>query len=130
VYWQSQQRDDAGDPAADGPFETRQVSWADMTALNRMIKVPLQLTAGRDGDTGVTVRLRNTTDRVAFFERAEILAARDGDEILPIRYSDNYVTVFPGETVEVHGTVPDGGPRPDWVRVSGYNTVAQVVAIS
>ena len=33
---------------------------------------------------------------------------RDGDEILPIEYSDNYVTVFPGETVEVHGVIPTG----------------------
>lgn len=129
VYWQSQQRDDPGDPGADGPFETRQVSWADMTALNRMAKVPLQVSADRDGDDGVTIRLRNATDRIAFFERAEILAAEGGDEILPVRYSDNYVTVFPGETVEVHGTVPDAAPRPDRVRVTGYNTVAQVVPI-
>ena len=43
---------------------------------------------------------------MAFFERAEILGAPDDDEILPIEYSDNYVTVFPGETVEVHGVVP------------------------
>lgn len=129
VYWQSQRPDDAGDPAADGPFETRQVGWADMTALNRMAKVPLQVSAERTGGGGVIVRLRNPTGRIAFFERAEILAARDGDEILPIRYSDNYVTVFPGEIVEVHGTIPDGGPRPEWVRVSGYNTAAQVVPI-
>lgn len=129
VYWQSQQRDDAGDPAADGPFETRQVSWADMTALNRMTKVPLEVGAERNGDNGVIVRLRNTSDRVAFFERAEILATRDGDEILPIRYGDNYVTVFPGEVVEVRATTSAGGARPEWVRVSGYNTAAQVVPI-
>lgn len=129
VYWQSQQRDDAGDPATDGPFETRQVSWADMTALNRMPRVALQLGAERNRHGGVTVRLRNPTDRIAFFERAEILAGSGGDEILPIRYSDNYVTVFPGETVEVYATVPEGGPEPGWVRVSGYNTAAQVVPI-
>ena len=128
VYWQSQQRDDPGDPAADGPFETRQVSWADMTPLNRMTKVPLQVSAARRGGD-IAIRLANATDRIAFFERAEVLAARDGDEILPITYSDNNVTVFPGETVELLGTVPDGGPRSEWVRVSGYNTAAQVVPI-
>lgn len=129
VYWHSQQRDDSGDPAADGPFENRQVVWADMTALNRMTKVALQISADRHGDDAVTIRLRNSTERVAFFERAEILATREGDEILPIQYSDNYVTVFPGETVEVHGTLPAGSPRPEWIRVSGYNTEAQVAAI-
>ena len=100
-----------------------------MTALNRMAKVPLQVSAERIGVDEVAVRLRNTTGRIAFFERAEILATRDGDEILPIRYGDNYVTVFPGEVVEVHATTSAGGPRPEWVRVSGYNTAALVVPI-
>lgn len=129
VYWHSQQRDDAAQPADDGPFETRQTSWADMTALNRMAKVPLDISAERAGEHDVAIRLRNTTNRVAFFERAEILATRDGDEILPIQYTDNYVTVFPGETVEVHGTTFARAPRAEWVRVSGHNTPAQVVPI-
>lgn len=33
---------------------------------------------------------------IAFFERVEVMSTRDGDKILPIEYSDNYVTVFPG----------------------------------
>ena len=36
IYWQSQQRDDLGDPTNDWAFELKQVSWADMTALNWM----------------------------------------------------------------------------------------------
>ena len=47
VYWQSQQRDDLGDPKNDWAFELKQVSWADMTALNWMPRVPLQVTAQR-----------------------------------------------------------------------------------
>jgi exo-1,4-beta-D-glucosaminidase len=66
---------------------------------------------------------------VAFFERAEILNAADGDEILPIEYSDNYVTVFPGETVELHGVVPTDRTAANFVRVSGYNTPPTVVPI-
>ncbi|MGZ6779957.1 MAG: hypothetical protein ACXVGO_13270, partial [Mycobacterium sp.] len=69
------------------------------------------------------------TQRVAFFERAEILNAPDGDEILPIEYSDNYVTVFPGETVELHGTVPTDRTKANWVRVAGYNSPSAVVPI-
>ena len=121
VYWQSQQRDDVGDPTNDWAFELKQVSWANMTALNWMPKVPLQVSAQRtdaDGENGVTIRLHNPTDNVAFFERAEILGAPDGDEILPIEYSDNYVTVFPGETVEVRGVVPTDRTTANWVRVA------------
>ena len=53
----------------------------------------------------------------------------DGDEILPIEYSDNYVTVFPGETVELHGVVPTDRTVANWVRVAGYNTPPVVVPI-
>jgi exo-1,4-beta-D-glucosaminidase len=108
------------------------VSWADMTALNWMPRVPLQVSAQRTdaaGENGVTIRLKNPTGRVAFFERAEILSGPDGDEILPIEYSDNYVTVFPGETVDVHGVVPRDGTVANWVRVAGYNSPPVVVPI-
>jgi exo-1,4-beta-D-glucosaminidase len=75
------------------------------------------------------IRLQNSTSRVAFFERAEILSTSDGDEILPIQYDDNYVTVFPGETVEIRGVVPPNGPGASWVRVAGYNTSPVTVPI-
>ena len=57
------------------------------------------------------------------------MTAPDGDEILPIEYSDNYVTVFPGETVELHGVVPTDRTVANWVRVAGYNTPPMVVPI-
>lgn len=131
VYWQSQQRDDVGGPRNDAAFELKQVSYADMTALNWMPKAPLQVTARRSpvGDRAVTLSLRNPSAQVAFFERAEIMTAHDGDEILPVEYSDNYVTVFPGETVELRGVVSSEGPAANWVRVSGYNTAPVIVPI-
>jgi len=103
-----------------------------MTALNWMPRIPLQVSAQRtdaDGQNGVTIRLHNPTKRVAFFERAEILGSKTGDEILPIEYSDNYVTVFPGETVDVHGVVPTDRTQANWVRVAGYNSAPVVVPI-
>jgi exo-1,4-beta-D-glucosaminidase len=132
VYWQSQQLDDLGDPRNDSAFELSQTSWADMTALDAMPRVPLEVSARRPPGAGanrVAIRLHNPTRRIAFFERAEILSARDGDEILPIEYSDNYVTVFPGEAVEIDGVIPTSGPAANWVRVAGHNTPPAVVAI-
>jgi exo-1,4-beta-D-glucosaminidase len=131
VYWQSQQLDDVGDPRNDSAFELNQTSWANMTGLNTMARVPLDVTAVRasnPGDNRVTIRLHNPSQQVAFFERAELTATADGDEILPIEYSDNYVTVFPGETVEVQGQ-PWSGVAANWVRVTGYNTPPVVVAV-
>jgi len=132
VYWQSQRLDDVGDPRNDSAFELKQSSWADMTALNQMSPTPLEVSARRmpdEGDNHIAVRLHNATPRIAFFERVEVISTRDGDEILPIEYSDNYVTVFPGETVDVRGDIPTGGADAAWVRVTGYNSPATVVPI-
>ena len=128
TYWQSQRRDDVGNPRNDQAFELRQASWADMTALNTMPRAPLEVTAGRQRDT-VVIRLHNPGRRVAFFERAEILATADGDEILPVQYTDNYVTVYAGETVEIRGTALDPSAAAGWVRVSGYNTAPVLVPV-
>jgi exo-1,4-beta-D-glucosaminidase len=134
VYWQSQRNDDVGDPNGDFAFQANQASWADMSALNYMTRVPLDVTATRTtngaGQNVVDIRLSNATNRVAFFERAEVTATRDGDEILPIEYSDNYVTVFPGETVDLEAVVPSPLVTGNWVRVTGYNTPAVAVPVT
>jgi exo-1,4-beta-D-glucosaminidase len=125
TYWQSQQRDDVGDPRNDQAFELRVASWADMTALNTMPRAALQVDAHREG-AAVVVRLHNPGPGVAFFNRAEILTDRDGDEILPVTYSDNYVTVYGGETLEIRADAVVTGTPARWVRVSGYNSTGPV----
>ena len=126
TYWQSQQDDDVGDRKNDSSEDLKQVSWADMTALNTMPQVKLEVSAERTvvySEKLVIIRLHNPSEHIAFFERASICSTRDGNEILPIEYDDNYVTVFPGETVEIRGTVSkDVDPR--WVQLEGYNTPA------
>ncbi|MDH6247330.1 glycoside hydrolase [Mycobacterium sp. OTB74] len=132
-YWQSQQNDDVGDPKADVAFELHQSSWADMTALNSMPKATLEVTATGSVDSDrqnvVDIALSNPTRQVAFFERAELVPDPDADEILPIQYSDNYVTVYPGETVHVKAVVPTPGVTAGWVRVGGYNTAPVTVPV-
>jgi exo-1,4-beta-D-glucosaminidase len=133
VYWQSQEADDIGDPDNDSPFDLEQANWADMTALNYMAPVALDIKANQStsaGDSGVVIHLHNPTQNIAFFERAEILSTPAGDEILPIEYDDNYVTVFPGETVDVRGAIPTAGETANWVRVAGYNTAPVVVPVN
>ena len=131
VYWQSQTPDDVGPATNDAAFDSKQVSWADMTALNTMPRTALEVSAQPDGSDGraVKIRLHNSATTIGFFQRAELLAARDGDEILPIEYDDNYITVFPGETIEIHGHVPGNGPVPSWVRVTGFNGSPVVVPV-
>ena len=131
VYWQSQKDDDLGGPQNDDALVLKQDKWADMTALNTMPQVQLEVSAEQTvvyGDRVNIIRLHNPSSHIAFFERASICSARDGNEILPVEYDDNYVTVFPGETVEIHGAVSIK-TDPHWVKLEGFNTPATSVKI-
>jgi exo-1,4-beta-D-glucosaminidase len=105
-----------------------------MTALNSLPAAPLTVTGQRSVDGAgrdeVTIRLTNPTPRIAFFARAELTATRGGDEILPITYDDNYVTVFPGETVEVKSVLSSPLVSANWVRVTPYDAAAVEVPVT
>jgi exo-1,4-beta-D-glucosaminidase len=131
TYWQSQKDDDMGDRKNDSAFDLKQDSWADMTALNKMAPVQLELNTQQtadDDEKQVVIRLHNSSERIAFFERAVVSATENGGEILPIRYDDNYITVYPGETAEIHATLSKSA-EPRWVRLEGYNTPASSAQI-
>jgi exo-1,4-beta-D-glucosaminidase len=51
-----------------------------------------------DGWATSTVTLTNHSKSPAFFVRAEVVNGADGEEILPITWNDNYVTLFAGES--------------------------------
>jgi len=131
TYWQSQKDDDMGARKNDLAMDLRQDSWADMTALNTMPPVDLEVSAvaGKsEKGSRVAIRLHNPSQHIAFFERAAISAAPDGGEILPIEYDDNYITVFPGETAEIHATLSQS-TKAGWVKLEGYNTRATAVLV-
>jgi exo-1,4-beta-D-glucosaminidase len=124
TYWKSQKDDDVGPQKNDYYTSLQQEKWSDMTALNAMPVVKLEIEAQQKKvgeESHVTIRLHNPSTQIAFFERATISKEKDGNEILPIEYDDNYVSVFPGETVGIHGIVWKGAEA-RWVKLEGYNT--------
>ncbi len=131
TYWQSQKDDDMGDPKNDSAFDLKQASWADMTSLNTMPQVQLEVSAGQnttDKERHVAIRLHNPSEHIAFFERATVSAVQNGDEILPVQYDDNYITVYPGETAEIHANVSNPADA-RWIKLEGYNTPVTSVHI-
>ena len=77
------------------------------------------------------VSLHNPSNQLAFFVRAEVTGGKDGNEILPVTYDNNYVTVFPGETVSIHGkfNAADSAGKPVWIRVEGVNAPKELVSL-
>jgi exo-1,4-beta-D-glucosaminidase len=124
TYWKSQKDDDVGPKKNDYYTSLQQEKWSDMTALNTMPVAKLEIEAQqkKNGEESyVAIRMHNPSVHIGFFERVTVSATKDGNEILPIEYTDNYVTVFPGETIEIHGTIRKKIAA-EWVRVEGYNT--------
>jgi exo-1,4-beta-D-glucosaminidase len=55
---------------------------------------------GSDVAQGITVVVRNTGRSLAFFTRLRLLTAT-GAEVLPAHFSDNYISLLPGEALPV-----------------------------
>ena len=134
VYWQSTTLDDLGSPSNDQAFTLKQASWANFTALNTMPKVQLQINGAMRASMGkqnVLIKLHNGSRHIAFFERVEVTSGRGGNEILPILYDDNYVTVFPGETVHISAQYDHevSGKSLPWLKLEGFNTTTELAPI-
>src|SRR4029077_16410334 len=139
VYWESNPDADLGSAKNDEQFKTDLVKWADMSALNTMPRSDLDVSAqvsDRNAEKQVTITLANPANRVAFFVRAEVTQGADGNEILPITYDDNYVTILPHEIrtrvarlvdAGLSGSVP--GSLTPALRVEGYNVAKKVMSL-
>jgi len=105
---------------------TPTASFADFTALSQLPKVKLKVSerTKQKGEEAVTqVTLENPSKSLAFFVRLKVTKGAKGDEILPVIWEDNYISLLPGEKREVTATYrasESGAARPV-VEVSGWN---------
>ncbi|MGX5185281.1 glycoside hydrolase family 2 protein [Streptomyces avermitilis] len=133
VYWLST-RPDTLDWAHTDWYYTPTTSYADLKGLGSMARVPVSATAsttaGTDGVSTTTVTVRNTgSGRTPSLFTDVHLVDSKGKPVLPVQWSDNEVSLWPGEsatltvtyrTADLHGSAPR-------VRVSGWNTAEQTV---
>jgi exo-1,4-beta-D-glucosaminidase len=101
-------------------------SFADFTALAQLPKVKLRMDehTEREGDQSTThVTLENPSKHLAFFVRLKLDNSESGEEILPVIWEDNYISLLPGEKREITasyrtGELGTGRPK---IEVSGWN---------
>ena len=131
VYWESSRVDDVGPASNDVQFQVKWAQLADMTALNTMPQARVAVTGtfeDLNGETHAHIKVSNNSKHVAFFLRAEVSADGGSSEVLPIRYDDNYITVFPNESRTIEAIVDTSlltGHKPV-VKLSGYDVASQV----
>ncbi len=108
LYWLSTS-EDVHDWDASEWFVTPMADYADLTGLARMPEVALDVEHRFDGTSegyDVAVTLSNPSERLAFFVELKIMGAESGRRAAPVLWSDNYVTLLPGETLRVKGSIP------------------------
>ena len=127
-YWLSAKKDIL-DYQAEVPgwyYHTPSKQYADLTALNRLPEVrvtsDLKLRNGNDL-TIFEVTLKNESNTIAFFLNPAIRDKKTGQTILPVLWSDNYVSLLPGETRTLTAKIGNSNLKdknPELV-VKGYN---------
>ncbi len=130
-YWLSTKPETLGEPKEGSDWyytPTRQ--FADFRALNTLAPADVKISAtsmpkGADEVTRVT--LENTGKSLAFSVRLKVNQAANGEEILPVLWQDNYVSLLPGEKREISATYAANslqGVEPS-VQVEGWNVAPQ-----
>src|SRR3989449_20632 len=105
-------------------YTTPTASYADFTALSQLPKVKLKVadrTERKGADAITHVMVENPSKSLACFVRLKVNKA--GQEILPVVWQDNYISLLPGEKREISATYRAselGAARPV-VEVSGWN---------
>jgi len=102
-YWLSTKKDVLDYKAKVKPwnYHTPSKQYADYTGLNKLPATTLVYSCSKEKQGNATqfeVRLKNTGNKLAFFVHPAIVDDKTGGTILPVIWSDNYISLFPGET--------------------------------
>eukprot|EP01084_Bolivina_argentea_P078351 142152_1 len=126
VYWLSNPMDvlDWGKSQWD---QTPIKEYADFTALNHLNKVNLQVTNktivnGEYLETSVIIENQHE-NTVAFMINVKIIDIQTQKPVLPQLWTDNWITLFPDQTVTINATYSMDSVENVGVRVQVYNNI-------
>ena len=93
------------------PYYTGVTNWEDMKEMNQLKTVAVQASASfrqtKQGDS-VRVQIHNPSRNLAFQVHLTLVDAENGEEILPILWEDNYISLLPGESRSVGSSFAAG----------------------
>jgi exo-1,4-beta-D-glucosaminidase len=133
-YWLSTKVDTLNWAAKRDTVYTPQKDFADLTGLNSLPQATLDVKAERASQAAketVRVTLKNTSSSVAFMVHPRLIKGKDGDDLVPIFWDDNYFSLLPGEQKTINATfdTEDLAGQPPVLHVEGYNLAATASSI-
>src|SRR5450631_2379972 len=111
-------------------YTTPTASYADYTSLAQLPKVKLHVSSrsertgnSKNEDEMNRVTVENPSKTLAFFVRMKLDKGKGGEEILPVVWQDNYISLLPGEKREITATYRASslGAAQPAIEVSGWN---------
>lgn len=120
--------------AADGQlvsdnFYWRAASDAGYRALDKLAPATVTATVNASSKDEIGVDLRNL-GQVAALQNKLTLVHADGSQVLPAYYSDNYLSLLPGEERTVTISIPEGAPQGGLrLELRGWNTTPLSVPV-
>jgi exo-1,4-beta-D-glucosaminidase len=112
-YWLSKKPDTLNSNAYTW-YYTPESSFADFSELSSLEATDVRASgayAPHEGEGEVRVRLENPSPHLAFLVRLQLLAGNQGQDILPIYWDDNYISLLPGELRHITARFPLNQPR-------------------
>lgn len=85
---------------------------ADFSALDSMPKTEVTYTPSilhTPDEVSFEVKVHNPTDKIAFFIEFMLVEEKTGEPVLPVFWSDNYISLLPGEERTLTGTADGRG---------------------
>ena len=128
-YWLSTQPDVNNWQRGNGVY-TPISTYADLTGLQDLPQAKVTATSSTEakGENQVEhVMLENPSAHLAFFVHLTVLRGKGGEDVKPILWDDNYITLMPGEKREVTATFEKKqlmGAVPH-IRVDGFNVAEE-----
>jgi exo-1,4-beta-D-glucosaminidase len=124
-YWLSGKRDELNWKKSTW-YYTPESAFADFSDLQTMPATTLNvhhITSKNANSTTHKITVTNTGKSVAFFVHLRALKEKDGDDILPVIFEDNYLLLAPGEsrTIDCSYENKYEGKGEPYISVSGWN---------
>jgi exo-1,4-beta-D-glucosaminidase len=124
-YWLSA-KPDVPDFSKTEWYYTPLTEYADFVALQDLQKATVTASmtvSDAANETAARVTLENTSSGLAFLIRLRLLKGKDGAEVLPVFFDDNYISLLPSEKREitVHVRKSELGAAKPVLAVDGFN---------
>jgi hypothetical protein len=123
---------DSNGKAVSDNFYWKETVEDDLRELDTIPDVELEARVERrdaGGNCRLELKLSNPTHNIAVMANAQLRSQRTNQRVPPVYYSENYVSLLPGErrTIAIQASLPDLGGAPPRVVVDGWNVTVKAM---